>query len=126
MASRRVGRHPHGRAGERLPEKVADESRPGRTVGRSGRGQATRAALKRQAPRKLPHRLRAHSQRSRLGRRWDLAGDEDVMVAEYRIDGTDHADAVEVSDGATEDSRVARRVEVRPVIERVGVARELP
>ena len=47
------------------------------------------------------------------------------MVTEDGVDGATYPRADERVDGAVEQARVARRVEVGPVIEGVGVAREL-
>ena len=120
LAPTRVGRDANLWPGKRLGQELVHEPGERRPVGRAAARQLG-PGRHGQAGRELPQRLIAERQRARLRGRRELPGDEDVVVAEHRVDGRANAGRRERTDRLREQSRVLGCVEVGAVVEGVGV-----
>ena len=124
-ARRRIGRDAHLRAGQRLREELVNEARAAADRRATRRRSATcpAAAIR---PGGSSHRAWSPSASARVSvGRCDLAGDEDVVVAEHRVHRRARAEADERPRDARQQPRMLRSVEVGAVVERIRVARQL-
>ena len=86
---------------------------------------SSRAGRQRQAGGQLPQRLIAQGQCARHVGWHELAGDQDVVIPEHRMDRRAHARTHEGAARLPQEAWIPGGVEIRAVVERVGIARQL-
>jgi len=120
-----IGWDAHGGGGLQPFDQPVEQRRGGKPVGRGGAHARRDGGGYAQPFRQFPDGARTARDRVGESARRDDALDEQVVVAEHRVAARSQAAGAERGGGRREHPWVARRVDVRAVVERVWVTRPL-